>query len=102
MTPDKELQYQARIGELREALAFYANGDHWEWNDRQMEARVLLDVGTKAANALSRPDDLSALNDYVLEEKRKVLEEAVNGLHEAGILTPPASALIREMIWKLK
>ena len=61
------LQYQARIRELREALAFYADGEHWEWNDRQMGTRILLDVGTKAAYALDRPDDLSALEAYVAE-----------------------------------
>lgn len=64
MTPDKELQYQARIRELREALEIY----RWiaspaDWTKRPSDV------------ALSRPDDLSALEAYVVEERRKVLHE---------------------------
>ena len=58
MTPDKELAYQARIRELREALAY----------------AVWLNGGQQNI-ALSRPDDLSALEAHVREEKRKVLRE---------------------------
>ena len=64
MTPDKELQYQARIRELIEAC----NEEHCgvlDGNNNECPICIVL----------SRPDDLSALEAYVLEEKRKVLEE---------------------------
>ena len=77
MTHTKELQYQARIRELREALAELVD-----------VSKIALGVGflvkipedadgplPVAVQALSRPDDLSALDAYVREEKRKVLRE---------------------------
>ena len=67
MTPDKELRYQARIRELREALevALDRHSSYtWKFGD-----------AAKFHSALSRPDNLSALEAYVREEKRKVLRE---------------------------
>ena len=61
MTDDKELQYQARIRELVEALVRGHNLSSGET--------------CQACIVLSRTDDLSALEAYVREEKRKVLEE---------------------------
>lgn len=67
MTPDKELQYQARIMELRGVAAKCCeDGDEWHLGT------ALFD---ELKAVLSRPDDLSALEAYVLEEKRKVLRE---------------------------
>ena len=81
MTPDKELQYQARIGKLREALdrVVICHSDYCERrlgvSDHSYElARI-------AEQALSRPDDLSALEAYVREEKRKVLVRAMAACH---------------------
>ena len=73
MTPDKELRYQARIRELREALevALDRHSSYtWKFGD-----------AAKFHSALSRPDDLSALDDYVREEKRKVLVRAMTACH---------------------
>ena len=71
MTPDKELAYQARIRELVEAC--------------KEEHIGMLDGNNNECpicNVLSRPDDLSALDAYVLEEKRKVLREATKEFGE--------------------
>ena len=78
MTPDKELAYQARIRELREALeGVYAlhTGEHAP-EDYEAARKSALDRADEAlSRPLSRPDDLSALDAYVREEKRKVLRE---------------------------
>ena len=75
MTPDKELQYQARIRELREALASAMSdlSHQSTLRDEYQDFSGIIDGITKA---FSRTDDLSALEAYVREEKRKVLREA--------------------------
>ena len=84
MTDTEKLALQARIRELREALGWIlpmAKGyavEHDVGNNQNMVA------GSEFV--LSRPDDLSALDDYVREEKRKVLEEAANEFGEAAYI----------------
>ena len=100
MTPDKELQYQARIRELREALNcpncpnqgwYEVNGTTFgccgKPNDDgsccglpvqtpcalQQQCEWCHTTPNSRFRVLSRPDDLSALNDYVMEEKRTAL-----------------------------
>ena len=77
MTDDKELQYQARIRELREALAY------WIPSDRHFSCSIAEAIAfDKHSELLSRSsDDLSALDDYVREEKRKVLVRAMTACH---------------------
>ena len=65
--------HQARIRELRECIVklcehygLYTNRDHHV---------------TVANEILSRPDDLSALDAHVLEEKRKLLARAMTACH---------------------
>ena len=71
MTPDKELAYQARIRELREALV---ENDRWHAAYDDYGGYPDSEIEGMNARALSRPDDLSALEAYVREEKRKVLQ----------------------------
>ena len=94
MTDTEKLALQARIRELREALAkqkqsHYSCEDCWYscpmseegcCDDRQSGCTC----GAEAANTkidalLSRPDDLSALEAYVREEKRKSAVEVLLG-----------------------
>ena len=81
MTPDKELAYQARIRELREALAevreVWAGSEAGEPVHAQeaYAIRLCKQQYQIAVEALSRPDDLSSLEAYVREGKRKVLRE---------------------------
>ena len=74
MTPDKELAYQARIRELRGALALLREeiAENLEFEGRLSS---FVAANQKADAILSRPDDLSALDAYVLEEKRKALRQ---------------------------
>ena len=96
MTDTEELAYQARIRELRDALAeireVWAGSEVGEPVHAQeaYAIRLCKQQYQIAVDALSRPDDLSALEAYVLEEKRKVLEEAAKRFekdqepHQAG------------------
>ncbi len=77
MTTDKELQYQARIRELVEALRDSNNyilhvGSSAVMRGNPHPQQLMVD---KNESALSRPDDLSALDAHVIEEKRKVLDQ---------------------------
>ena len=88
MTPDKELQYQARIRELIEAC----NEEHCgvlDGNNNECPICIVL----------SRPDDLSALEAYIREEKRRVLLAAADLLDTAH---PEAAAFFRKVSEKLK
>ena len=78
MTPDKELQYQARIRELREALASAMSdlSHQSTLRDEYQDFSGIIDGITKA---FSRTDDLSALEAYVREEKRKSAVEVLLG-----------------------
>ena len=102
MTPDKELQYQARIRELREALAEYTNVVSSGWNPNSFAPEVVDSCGPARA-ALSRPDDLSALDAYVLEEKRKALEEAAQMCDDRHLYTGyDCAEAIRSLAEELK
>ena len=82
--PDKELAYQARIKELREALncphcpnqGWFEDRDHNTGDSMQVQCEWCCTTPNSRFNVLSRPDDLSALEAYVREEKRKVLKNA--------------------------
>ena len=90
MTNEKELAYQARIKEFR--ALFISFGNHRDTLDRHnSECPVCM--------ALSRPDDLSALDAYVLEEKRKMLEEAANEFGETACIQD--GTLVVEVLRKL-
>ena len=95
MTTTQELAYQARIKELR--ALFTSFGNHRDTLDRHNnECPVCI--------ALSRPDDLSALEAYVMEEKRKVLEEAMKEFGEDAFLQNGTKAVnvLRGMAKELK
>lgn len=92
----KELVYQARIKELKEFIlelceryALYTDYNH----------RI-----TVADEILSSPDDLSALEAYVREEKRKVLDEAMKEFGEDAFLQNGTKAVnvLRGMAKELK
>ena len=79
MTKDKELQYQARITELREALdmVVVCHSDYCEGHVGVSAHSY--ELARIAKQALSRSDDLSALEAYVREEKRKSAVEVLLG-----------------------
>ena len=75
MTDTEKLALQARIRELREALASAMSDLSYQstLRDEHQDFSGIIDGIMKS---FSRPDDLSALNDYVREEKMKVLLKA--------------------------
>ena len=103
MTTTQELAYQARIRELREALAQYTNVVS-SINNPNSFAPEVIDSGDAARLALSHPDDLSALEAYVREEKRKVLDEAMKEFGEDAFLQNGTKAVnvLRGMAKELK
>jgi hypothetical protein len=88
MTTDQELAYQARIRELVEACKEEHIGV-LDGNNGECPICV----------ALSRPDDLSALEAYVREEKRKVLIASAELLDTAH---PEAAAFFHKVAEELK
>lgn len=74
-------QLRAGYAGAVEALRFYANGEHWEWLDADSNARIVLDVGTKAANALSStPQSIKDVMDVL--EAVKAYDSAISALEK--------------------
>mgnify|MGYP001566752375 FL=1 len=103
MTTTQELAYQARIRELRDKFEYIK--EYWNGgvNERAMENACWKAIEV-SESALSRPDDLSALEAYVLEEKRKVLDEAMKEFGEDAFLQNGTKAVnvLRGMAKELK